>query len=174
MNPVTSMTLTRTLLPCLLALAALAGCGKEAPATPATITGDTLCALDGMLLTDFPGPKGQIQYASGETEFFCDTVELVSMILQPESRRPVRAAFTQDMAATDWDTPRDHWIDAREAYFVVGSDARGSMGPTFATFARRGDAAAFAKSRGGEVLRIADITPEMADLRGGAGMDEGM
>lgn len=163
------------LLPCLAALLVLAGCGAEAPpATARDIGAGTVCSLDGMQLGDFPGPKGQIQYAGGEIEHFCDTVELVSMIVAPESRRHVNAAFTQDMARTDWDAPRGQWIDARTAYFVVGSDARGSMGPTFATFARREDAAAFAQAHGGEVLMLADITPEMADLRGGAGMDEGM
>lgn len=169
------MKITRiTLLPCALVLAALSGCGAEPPATPREFGVDTVCSLDGMLLADFPGPKGQIQYVTGETEFFCDTVELLSMILQPETTRAVRAAFTQDMGRADWDAPRDHWIDARQAYYVVGSDARGSMGPTFPSFARQEDADGFAKGRGGRVLRFAEVTPDMADLRGGAGMDEGM
>lgn len=166
--------LKKTLLLCVLALATLYGCGREVPATAQEITGATICSLDGMLLADFPGPKGQIQYQSGETEFFCDTVELLSMILQPESARPIRAAFTQDMARAGWESPQGNWIDARTAFYVIGSEARGSMGPTFPGFARREDAEAFAGARGGEVLGFAEVTPDMADLRGGASMDEGM
>ncbi len=162
------------LLICTIAILALGGCGKEPPAAPHELTGETVCSLDGMLLGDFPGPKGQIQYETGAPDFFCDTVELLSMVLQPESRRRIRAVYTQDMAETDWQNPRAHWIDARKAFYVVGSSATGSMGPTFASFARRVDAEQFSQARGGRVLRFAEITPDMADLRGGAGGEEDM
>jgi copper chaperone NosL len=48
------------------------------------------------------------------------------------------------------------------------------MGPTFAAFARQADAEAFARKNGGRVLKFSDVTPQMADLRGGASRDEGM
>jgi copper chaperone NosL len=32
--------------------------------------GDTACALDGMILRDFAGPKAQILYAEGKPDFF--------------------------------------------------------------------------------------------------------
>ena len=52
----------------LSAIAPLAACsnetGSQAVSTePAEITASTSCELDGMLLTDYPGPKGQIHYA---------------------------------------------------------------------------------------------------------------
>lgn len=46
-----------------------------------------------------------------------------------------------------------------------------SMGPTFAAFSRREDAEAFVLKHGGKVLRFDEVTPEMADLRGGAHHD---
>lgn len=160
------------LLLCLVML--FSACSRQAPPQPQEITTGTTCALDGMLLNDYPGPKAQIHYTEGPPEFFCDTVEMFSILLRPESQRRIRAVYTQDMGQADWKQPRGHWIDARTAYYVQGSKLKGSMGPTFAAFARREDAEASAKKYGGKVLRFDEVTPEMADLRGGAAHDEHM
>ncbi len=159
------------LLLCLVML--FSACSRPAP-PPQEIAAGTACTLDGMLLGDYPGPKAQIHYTEGSPEFFCDTVEMFSILLRPESQRHIRAVYTQDMGQTDWKQPRDHWIDARTAHYVQGSALKGSMGPTFAAFARREDAEAFARKHGGKVLRFDEVTPEMADLRGGAAHDEHM
>jgi len=153
----------------------MSGCEQTTvTAQPEELQAGTACSLDGMLLLDYPGPKAQIHYASGETEFFCDTTEMFSMLLQPEQRRKVTAAYTQDMGATEWRKPVGHWIDARTAFYVKDSKLMGSMGPTFAAFAKQTDAEAFIKEQGGKLYRYDEITPEMADLRGGAQHDHNM
>ncbi len=153
----------------------LTGCSaQEAPPQALEPDRSTICALDGMLLQDYPGPKGQILYNDGEREFYCDTVELLSIYLRPEQQRGIRAIFTQDMGKADWREPRDHWMDATRAFYVRGSRLHGSMGPTFATFSTREDAEAFIKEYGGELLRFDQITVEMVDLRGGAKHDHSM
>ena len=48
------------------------------------------------------------------------------------------------------------------------------MGPTFASFSEEADARRFIETWGGKLLRVADIKPEMLDLRGGAHMDHSM
>lgn len=158
----------------LIAFGALAGCAPEPPPAPREVTRATVCSLDGMTLLDYPGPKAQIHYADGETAFFCDTTEMFAMVLNPEQRKRIRAVYTQDMGKAEWRDPRGHWIDARSAYYVHGSRRHGSMGPTIASFARREDAAAFAREHGGRVLAFDEVTPEMADLRGGASHDTRM
>jgi copper chaperone NosL len=159
----------------ILGLLLLAACGETAkPAAPLEITRETACALDGMTLADYPGPKGQIQYEQGPPDFFCDTVELLSIYLKPEQRKRVKAVYVQDMGATAWEKPEGHWIDARGAFYVAGAKRLGSMGPTFASFAREEDAQSFAKTYGGKVLKFADIRPEMVSLDGGALHDERM
>jgi copper chaperone NosL len=161
---------------CLPLLVALSSCGPK-PQTdvqPLAITRDTACSLDGMVLTDFPGPKGQILYASGKPDFFCDTLELFSIYLQPEQKKRITAIYTQDMAQTSWDNPQDHWIDARQAYYVQGSSMHGSMGPTLASFATPESAQAFAGKYGGKVLRFNEVTMDMVDLTGGAEHGETM
>lgn len=158
-----------------LLLLAVTACGKaEAPAQGAEPTRETSCALDGMLLLDYPGPKGQIVYDKGEVDFFCDTMEMMSIYLQPEQQKRIRGIFTQDMAKAEWQAPRGNWIDARTAFYVLGSKVLGSMGPTLATFARQEDAEAFAKKNGGKVLRFGEITVDMVSLTGGVVHDERM
>jgi len=154
---------------------ALSACNKPAaPVAPQAITAGTSCSLDGMVLSEFPGPKGQIHYATGEPDFFCDTMEMFSIYLQPEQKKRITGIFTQDMGTTDWEKPKDNWIDARQAYYVLGSKKNGSMGPTIASFSLHQDAENFTKQFGGKVLKFDQVTPEMADLTGGVVSDEHM
>ena len=53
-------------------------------------------------------------------------------------------------------------IDARTAYFVVGSDVYGPMGRELIPFARANDAREFMKDhRGKVILRFSDVTLEV-------------
>lgn len=145
-------------------LVVLAGCAKEVAQTAAMEPGsDTACALDGMVLKDYPGPKAQIHYKEGAPEFFCDLMELFATLHSPEQKRPVAGLFVQDMGKASWEKPEGHWIDARVALYVVGSRKAGSMGPTYGSFATQQDADAFAQKEGGKVLKFEQITREMVD-----------
>ena len=156
----------------------LAGCGQSAsnkPLAAAEINPHTTCDLDGMLLADYPGPKGQIYYAGQETPiFFCDTVELFHTVLAPEQVKAISAIYVQDMGKADWDQPRSNWFDAKTGFYVLGSKRHGSMGPTIASFAQEADAKKFAEQWGGKLLRYAEVKPDMVDLSGGALHDSRM
>ncbi len=161
----------------LVAMALIAAaCGKpqEAALQPIEPTRNTACALDGMLLLDYPGPKAQIHYDQGPPDFFCDTVEMFSIYLKPEQQKRIKGIFTQDMGKADWDNPRDHWIDAKTAFYVLGSKKLGSMGPTLAAFAKQEDAQAFARQYGGKVLKFDEVKPDMVILDGGVMRDQPM
>lgn len=163
----------------LSAIAPLAACSEQKAAAVSTAPADigpaTSCELDGMLLMDYPGPKGQIHYAGADgPQFYCDTMEVINTLLMPEQVRKVNAVYVQDMGKTDWDSPKGAWIDAHTALYVHGSQRKGSMGPTLATFSSEADAQQFIQTYGGKLLRMADIKPEMVDLSGGAGHDSSM
>lgn len=129
---------------------------------------DTACALDGMVLQDFPGPKAQIQYGEGKPDFYCDLMELFAVVLAPEQKRAVAGLFVQDMGKADWEHPQGHWIAAKSASYVVGSRKSGSMGPTLASFSTAQEATAFAKAEGGKVLPFEQITAAMLTPSGAA------
>ena len=168
-------TKTRHVAAAVLLAALAAACTKqEAPVRPIEINAGTSCSLDGMLLMDYPGPKAQIQYDRGEPDFFCDTMEMFSIYLRPEQKKRVKALFTQDMGKASWDKPQGNWIDAKSAYYVVGSKKLGAMGPTLAAFARQEDAQAFSRQYGGKVLRFDQVTLDMVALDGGAQHDQRM
>jgi copper chaperone NosL len=159
-----------------LALVLVAGCQNDPGALPAPheITDSTISVLDGMSLKDYPGPKAQIIYANGQTDFFCDTLGLFSVYLRPEHDNKVRVMYVQDMGTADWQRPLGHWIDAKQAIYVVGSKKLGAMGQTFASFANESDAAKFAKSEGGKLYHFDQITIDMATTDGGVIKDQNM
>ena len=57
---------------------------------------DTVCALDGMVLKDFPGSKAQVHYTEGKPDYYCDLMELFAVLLAPEHKRKVAAVYVQD------------------------------------------------------------------------------
>ncbi len=151
------------------------GCTKQDDAVKVVeINQGTSCSLDGMILADYPGPKGQIHYDKGEPDFFCDTMEMFSIYLRPEQKKRVKALFTQDMGKTPWDQPKGNWIEAKSAYYVLDSKKSGSMGPTLGAFSRMEDAQAFVKQNGGKILKFDEVTINMVSLDGGAQHDERM
>lgn len=168
----------RTLFLAALTATLLAACGQSAnnaAVAPQDFDRNTSCVLDGMLLADYPGPKAQIFYAGQDApDYFCDTVEMFNLYLKPEQVRNVRGLFVQDMGKAAWESPRGHWIDAKTAYYVLGSKLEGSMGPTIASFALEQDAVKFAAEYGGKVHRFAEITPDMVVLDGGVLHDSHM
>lgn len=163
----------RTQSPTALALAFLAmlfltgGCADrgdaDQPRQPVEITRDDQCYLCGMIIADFPGPKGEAYtQGKGKALKFCSTVDLFTYLLQPEAEAVVREAYVHDMAATEWPSPAaDAFIDARAAWYVAGHPLRGAMGPTLASFKRQEDAQAFRERFGGRVLRFDEITLDL-------------
>lgn len=160
-------TSMRTRLSSLAAIVLLAACSQAATRImPQEPSADTACALDGMLLLEYPGPKAQMHFAEGKPEFYCDLLDMFRLMLSPEQKRPVSAMFVQDMGKTSWEHPAGNWIDARTAIYVAGSRKSGSMGATFGSFSSMQDADAFMKKEGGKILRFDQITLETVNSRG--------
>ncbi|UTV29446.1 nitrous oxide reductase accessory protein NosL [Photobacterium atrarenae] len=121
------------------------------------------CHLCGMIISRFPGPKGESYSKSTESvSKFCSTRDLFSYILQPENQRQVKEIYVHDMSKTPWQKPEDeYFIDAREAWYVIGSEKKGAMGKTLASFARQEDANSFMAEFGGKVYQFDEISIEM-------------
>ncbi len=144
----------------------LAGCSDSGESTegarpdPVHFDSGDECHVCGMAITRFPGPKGEaITVREEQVRKFCSTRDMFSWVLQPENVNRDHTLYVHDMAETEWEEPADTaLIDAREAFYVVGSERTGAMGPTLASFAEASAAEAFAAEFGGEVVPFADIT----------------
>lgn len=146
----------------LFLLSILAACEgekkKEITIEPGRISAEEECALDGMIVANYPGPKAQMVYKEdGRREFFCETKELFHVYAEPGKEAQVAALFVQNTAKTDWEKPLGNWIDAKKAYYVVGASIQGSMGPTFAPFADRESAKPFIEKYGGEIKTFDEV-----------------
>ncbi|MGL5360292.1 MAG: nitrous oxide reductase accessory protein NosL [Shewanella sp.] len=121
------------------------------------------CHLCGMVITKYPGPKGQVHLkAEKMVPKFCSSRDMFNFALQSENKRQINYMMVHDAAATDWEHPDDGaFIDAASAFYVYGTSKKAVMGPAVAPFSTQAAAEAFAKQYGGRVLRFEEITLEL-------------
>jgi len=147
-----------------ITLTACSGNEEQTTAKPDPVhfeSGDE-CHVCGMVIGNFPGPKGEaISEKDQHVRKFCSTKDMFAWMLQPENVNRDHTLYVHDMAQTEWESPDDAaLIDARDAFFVVGSDRTGAMGPTLASFSTDDAAHGFMMEHGGEVLKYSEITME--------------
>lgn len=143
----------------------LSACGNKeesahTPPNPVHIDSGDECHVCGMVIEGFPGPKGEAITEKGQrVRKFCSTRDMFAWMLQPENVNRGHTLYVHDMSQTDWQSPADTaLIDAREAFYVIGSKREGAMGPTLASFAKESAAEAFREEFGGQVLRYEEVT----------------
>ena len=140
-------------------LVLLAGCGQghkaDAP-PPAPYDPEAIAHFCGMALGEHPGPKGQIWLDDQKQPlWFASVHDTLAFTFLPEEPKDIRAIYVTDMArAPSWrQAELGGWLDARKAFFVLGSGASGGMGaPEAVPFSEWAAAEAFAKQRGGRVV----------------------
>lgn len=149
----------------LAAAALVAACDgpapNAAPPAPLEVSAEATGHYCGMLLVDHEGPKGQIHLASrGQPVWFSSVRDTIVFLRSPEEPRDVAAAYVNDMGrSANWQQPdRGAWVDARQAWFVIESQARGGMGaPEAVPFSDEAAAQAFQAANGGRVVRLDEI-----------------
>lgn len=151
----------------LLMLGLLQGCGDErqsaqTPQQAMAIEAGEECHLCGMIITNFPGPKGQLTERGKSKQMkFCSTRDMMAYALDPEHAHHIQSVFVHDMAVNPWESPsEDTYIDGRTAWYVTRSSQKGAMGPTLATFKDKMAAEAFQRLYGGALKRFDELTIE--------------
>lgn len=121
------------------------------------------CHLCGMIITQFPGPKGETFSKHAEqAQKFCSTRDMFAYYLQPENKGHTTQLYVHDMAKSHWDRPDDtHFTDAKTAWYVIEHSQQGSMGATLASFSDKEHANSFAKEFGGRVIDFTQIDTEL-------------
>lgn len=151
-----------------LALTMLSACGRHdtiasAPPPPQPITVDAVGHYCGMNLTEHSGPKGQILLNDSEQTIWFTTIKQVfAYTLLPEEPKGIRVIYVNDVGrATNQDQPEaDTWIDARKAFYVIGSSVLGGMNVEDAMpFSELSRAQEFVAKNNGRIVRF-DEMPE--------------
>lgn len=154
----------KTLALALLAVLALGGCKQEtaeAPPPPHQLTASAIGRYCGMNVLEHTGPKSQIILTSQEEPvWFSSARDAFSFTMLPEEPKDIRAIYVSDMAkAPSWDKPgENNWIDAKQAFFVIGSNKKGGMGADETVpFSDKAAADKFVAENGGRVVAFSDV-----------------
>lgn len=146
-----------------VALALGGGCDRNGPAAapgPMELSGDEIGYFCNMTVTAHVGPKGQVFLSDREQPLWFTSVrDTIAFTMLPGEPKNVSAVYVSDMGAASWDHPEPGtWVDARQAWYVVGSDRVGGMGaPETVPFAHKPKAEAFQAQHGGRVMRFDQI-----------------
>lgn len=126
---------------------------------------ETRCPVCGMYPARYPKWMAQVAFSDRTTLAFDSPLDLFRFLGnmakydRRHSRADVAAIFLSDHA-------RGGWIEARRAFLVVGSTARGPMNNAdLPAFGSREAAEAFVKSSGGKVLAFDQVTPTPEGLK---------
>ncbi|MBV1863921.1 MAG: nitrous oxide reductase accessory protein NosL [Rhodobacteraceae bacterium] len=158
----------KMLIPACVALAMLTGCKDDVAKLdlpePLELTADAAGHYCQMIILEHEGPKAQAHFGGGlQPLWFSQARDGLAYLLSPEEEAEVVVLYMNDMGkATSWAKPGiGNWIKAREAFYVIGSDAIGGMGaPEMVPFGLKEQAAEFAARHGGKVMRFDEIPIE--------------
>ena len=146
-------------------LLALSGCNQKdaqtAPPAPLEITSEAVAHFCGMGLYEHAGPKGQIFVADRKDPYwFASVRDALAFTKLPEEPKNTVAIYVNDMGkAANWDRPEPGtWIDAKRAWYVIGSSWLGGMDANEAVpFGDKSKARDFAAQNGGRIVRFEEI-----------------
>jgi copper chaperone NosL len=119
------------------------------------------CPVCGMLVSKYPNWVATVVYKDGHAHHFDGAKDMFKFWFDPPK---YAAGHRRDMIASLWVT--DYYglqkIDARKAFYVIGSDVLGPMGHEFVPLASQADAGEFLNEhKGKRVLTFEQVTKEM-------------
>lgn len=143
-------SLTAVLLAVLL-LPVAAFAGEWPPVVPSA---KDKCPVCGMVSAAFPDFLSQIIFADGSYVTFDGPKDMFRYLLRRKDGKTIGVIYVKDYYSLNY-------IDARQAFFVTGSDVYGPMGKELIPFSDKEDAKVFKKDhRGREILHFKDVTAE--------------
>lgn len=141
--------------------AALAGTPAAAGEPPLVPRPEDKCPVCGMFVARYREWLAGVRFADGGHAVFDGAKDLLRFLL--EGGRDARGHAAPDVRTTfvtDYYAVKQ--VDARAAWYVIGSDVLGPMGHELVPFEREADAREFlADHHGKRVVRFADVTPAL-------------
>lgn len=124
---------------------------------------ESRCPVCGMFVAKYPNWIAQVEFRDKSAAFFDGPKDLFRYLLNLQKYRPdsspddVTAVFVTDYYAA-------RRVQARSAYFVIGSDVKGPMGKELVPFETEEAASEFMSDHGGErILNFSQVDQECID-----------
>ena len=146
-----------------------AGSRQVAAPQPMDIPENVSCGKCGMYPAKYPRWQSQIIFKDGSMTPFDGCKCMFNFLFAVDeydkmhSREDVSVAWVKDFNS-------GKWINAEEAYYIVGSDMLGPMGKELIPFADQGEAMKFHQEQGGDMMNYAEISPGVLKNLGMGGM----
>ena len=119
------------------------------------------CPVCGMYVAKFPDWVTAVLYKDGSHAFFDGAKDMFKYLLDPKRydsahrRKDIAAFMVKEYYGLSW-------IDARMAWYVLGSDVFGPMGRELIPLATEADAKEFMKDhKGKRIIRFSDVNTEV-------------
>lgn len=120
------------------------------------------CPVCGMFVAPYPEWVAAVVYKDGHAHYFDGAKDLFRFLQSPTRWAPGhRDADVAGISVTEYYAVRP--IDAKPAFYVIGSDVYGPMGRELIPLATEADAAEFVRDHGGKVLRFDAVTADILD-----------
>ena len=135
----------------------LMGVGGNLPAAdPRLPTDQDRCGVCGMFVSKHPNWVAVVIFSNGSEVFFDGPKDLFRYILNLEKFTDQNLEISEVYVTDYYSTAL---IDAKDAFFVSGSDVMGPMGPELVPIAKESHARTFAIDHGGQaILRFGEIS----------------
>ena len=127
--------------------------------TPLAPTKKDKCPVCGMFVYKYPDWLGKISFKDGKVYFFDGAKDLFKFYFNLKKYRPQKSiADVTAIYVTEYYNMK--LIDARPAFFVIGSEVYGPMGRELIPLETEADARIFmGDHKGHKILRFEDIKP---------------
>jgi nitrous oxide reductase accessory protein NosL len=145
---------------CLLCLLPLSPTGAAEIRIPKPTARDK-CPVCGMFVAKYPDWLAAVRFRDGSHVFFDGAKDLFKYLHNLKRYDPSRKPEDIQVVAV-MDYYGLTWIDARKAWYVLGSDVYGPMGKELIALEREADAQEFMTDHNGmRITRFSEATPEV-------------
>jgi nitrous oxide reductase accessory protein NosL len=143
------------------AVAVLLVCSGPVPAADERPGPREKCPVCGMFVAKYPDWQAVLHFADGSRAVFDGAKDLFKFLLEPGQYLPSRRReHVVSLFVTDYYSLS--LIEARTAWFVLGSDVYGPMGRELVPFAKRAEAEEFRLDHhGSAILAFGEVTAEI-------------
>lgn len=145
---------------CLICFLLPSGLDAAEPTIPKPTARDK-CPVCGMFVAKYPDWLAAVRLRDGSHVYFDGAKDMFKFLHDVKKYDPGRRPDDiQAIAVMDYYGLA--WIDARKAWYVLGSDVYGPMGRELIPLEKEADAREFLKDhKGTRIIRFADATPEV-------------